>query len=88
MSNTLEDDCKGGEMFLIKVSLLFCGVAFAIAGVVSLALVLGSQFVGTFLISSTHRGWIGLLVIWWAASFLLALGIAKIYHIFPPFVPK
>jgi hypothetical protein len=75
-------------MSLFKAPLLFCGVAFAIAMVFRLTLLLGSRFTGTLLFSSTPRGWIGLLGIWWTASFLLALGIAKIYHIFPPFVPK
>jgi len=75
-------------MFLLKLSVLFCGVAFVIAGVAGLALFIGSHFTGTFLVSSTHKGWIGLLVIWWATSFLLALRVAKILHIFPPFMPK
>ena len=75
-------------MFFFKAPFLFCGIAFAMAVVVRFALLIGSRFTGTLLFSATHRGWIGLLGIWWAASFLLALGIAKIYHIFPPFVSK
>ena len=88
MRITVEDECIGGGMFLIKLSLLFCGVALVFAGVLSLALLSGSQFTGTFLISATHRGWIGLLGIWWAASFLLALLVAKMFHLLPPFMRK
>jgi len=75
-------------MSFLKVPLLFCGLAFAVAAVVRLATLTVSQFTATLLISSTHRGWIVLLGIWWAASFLLALGIARICHLFPPFFSK
>lgn len=75
-------------MSLFKAPLLFCGIAFALAMLFRLALLIGSRLTGTLLFSATQRGWIGLLGIWWVASFLLALGIAKAYHVFPPFVPK
>lgn len=75
-------------MLLIKVPLLFCGVAFASAAVVIFALLIVGKFTDGIAVASTFRGWIGLLGIWWAASFLLALGIARMFHVFPPFMPK
>jgi len=75
-------------MFLIKVSLLFCGVAFVLAAVADLALFIVGQFTSSFMVGATHRGWIGLLGLWWVISFLLALRLAKVFHVFPLFMPK
>jgi hypothetical protein len=70
-------------VFLLKVSLLFCGVALLLAIVVTLTLIIVGHLTGDYAVGATHRGWLILLGIWWAASFLVATQASKFLHVFP-----
>ena len=78
----------GGDMPFIKVTFLFCGVAFVIAAMLNVALFIVGSITTSFMVGATHKGWITLLGVWWGVSFLLALQLAKVFRVFPLFMPK
>jgi hypothetical protein len=72
----------------LKIVLILCAVAVALAATGGLIFRLIARVTGGAAVTATPTGWAILLFAWWAMSFLLGLRIAIALNIFPFSSPR